>query len=77
MLIVLIYYYNKANGCSFISFSIMQFGLAASALRAGKAIDKPVGQLIVAACVVDDILALILLSMFKVCQASSVKHNHV
>jgi Kef-type K+ transport system membrane component KefB len=29
-------------------------------------LDTPVGQLIVAACVIDDILALILLSMFKV-----------
>ena len=29
-------------------------------------IDTPVGQLIVASCVVDDVLALILLSMFKV-----------
>src|SRR6056300_1646040 len=29
-------------------------------------LDTPVGQLIVASCVVDDVLALILLSMFKV-----------
>jgi len=35
-------------------------------LKSHLRLDTPVGQLIVAACVVDDILALILLSMFKV-----------
>ena len=34
--------------------------------QSGKMLDTPVGQLIVASCVVDDVLALILLSMFKV-----------
>jgi len=34
--------------------------------KSGKMLDTPVGQLIVASCVVDDILALIQLSMFKV-----------
>jgi Kef-type K+ transport system membrane component KefB len=48
------------------SFSPTSLGVAASALKAGKMIDTPVGQLIVAACVIDDILALILLSMFQV-----------
>ena len=48
------------------SFSPTSLGVAASALRAGKMIDTPVGQLIVASCVIDDILALILLSMFQV-----------
>ena len=48
------------------SFSPTSLGVAASALKAGKMIDTPVGQLIVASCVIDDILALILLSMFQV-----------
>ena len=48
------------------SFSPTSLGVAASALKAGKMADTPVGQLIVAACVIDDILALILLSMFQV-----------
>jgi Kef-type K+ transport system membrane component KefB len=48
------------------SFSPTSLGVAASALKAGKMIDTPVGQLIVAACVIDDILALILLGMFQV-----------
>lgn len=48
------------------SFSPTSLGVAASALKDGKMIDTPVGQLIVAACVIDDILALILLSMFQV-----------
>ncbi|KAL7533761.1 hypothetical protein ACHAXR_009976 [Thalassiosira sp. AJA248-18] len=48
------------------SFSPTSLGVAASALKSGKMLDTPVGQLIVASCVVDDVLALILLSMFKV-----------
>jgi len=48
------------------SFSPTSLGVAASALKQGKMLDTPVGQLIVSACVVDDILALILLSMFQV-----------
>ena len=48
------------------SFSPTSLGVAASALKAGKMLDTPVGQLIVSSCVVDDILALILLSMFQV-----------
>lgn len=48
------------------SFSPTSLGVAASALKTGKMLDTPVGQLIVASCVVDDILALILLSMFQV-----------
>lgn len=48
------------------AFSPTSLGVAASALKSGKMLDTPVGQLIVAACVVDDILALILLSMFQV-----------
>ena len=48
------------------SFSPTSLGVAGSALKSGKMADTPVGQLIVAACVVDDILALILLSIFQV-----------
>eukprot|EP00578_Thalassiosira_sp_NH16_P024234 CAMPEP_0181102102 /NCGR_PEP_ID=MMETSP1071-20121207/14128_1 /TAXON_ID=35127 /ORGANISM="Thalassiosira sp., Strain NH16" /LENGTH=971 /DNA_ID=CAMNT_0023185037 /DNA_START=77 /DNA_END=2992 /DNA_ORIENTATION=- len=48
------------------SFSPTSLGVAASALKSGKMLDTPVGQLIVASCVVDDVLALILLSLFKV-----------
>lgn len=48
------------------AFSPTSLGVAASALKAGKMLDTPVGQLIVASCVIDDILALILLSMFQV-----------
>jgi len=48
------------------SFSPTSLGVAASALKSGKMLDTPVGQLIVASCVVDDVLALILLSIFKV-----------
>jgi len=48
------------------SFSPTSLGVAASALKSGKMLDTPVGQLIVASCVVDDVLALIILSMFKV-----------
>ncbi|KAL7544273.1 hypothetical protein ACHAWF_007655 [Thalassiosira exigua] len=48
------------------AFSPTSLGVAASALKSGKMLDTPVGQLIVAACVVDDILALILLSLFQV-----------
>ncbi len=48
------------------SFSPTSLGVAASALKQGKMLDTPVGQLIVSSCVVDDILALILLSMFQV-----------
>ena len=48
------------------SFSPTSLGVAASALKQGKMLDTPVGQLIVSSCVVDDIMALILLSMFQV-----------
>ena len=48
------------------AFSPTSLGVAASALKQGKMLDTPVGQLIVSSCVVDDILALILLSMFQV-----------
>ena len=48
------------------SFSPTSLGVAASALKTGKMLDTPVGQLIVSSCVVDDILALVLLSMFQV-----------
>ena len=48
------------------SFSPTSLGVAASALKTGKMLDTPVGQLVVASCVVDDIMALILLSMFQV-----------
>ena len=48
------------------SFSPTSLGVAASALKQGKMLDTPVGQLIVSSCVIDDVLALILLSMFQV-----------
>lgn len=48
------------------SFSPTSLGVAASALKTGKMLDTPIGQLVVASCVVDDIMALILLSMFQV-----------
>jgi len=48
------------------SFAPTSLGVAASALGGGGMINTPVGQLIIAACVVDDIIGLVLLSMFKV-----------
>ncbi|KAL3792022.1 hypothetical protein ACHAWO_003978 [Cyclotella atomus] len=48
------------------SFSPTSADCRCGALKAGKMIDTPVRQLIVAACVIIDILALILLSMFQV-----------
>lgn len=40
--------------------------MAASALSSGGMLNTPVGQLIVASCVIDDVLGLVLLSMFQV-----------
>jgi len=48
------------------SFSPTSLGVAASALSSGGMLNTPVGQLIVASCVIDDVLGLILLSMFQV-----------
>lgn len=48
------------------SFAPTSLGVAASALGGGGMINTAVGQLIIASCVVDDIIGLILLSMFQV-----------
>ena len=48
------------------AFAPTSLGVAASALSGGGMINTSVGQLIMAACVVDDIIGLILLSMFQV-----------
>jgi Kef-type K+ transport system membrane component KefB len=47
-------------------FSPTSFGVASNALNAGNVLNTPVGQLIVAACVLDDLIALVLLSMLRV-----------
>lgn len=48
------------------AFAPTSLGVAASALNGGGMVNTSVGQLIIAACVVDDIIGLILLSMFQV-----------
>jgi Kef-type K+ transport system membrane component KefB len=48
------------------AFAPTSLGVAASALSQGGMINTSVGQLIIAACVVDDIIGLVLLSMFQV-----------
>ena len=48
------------------AFAPTSLGVAASALSGGGMINTPVGQLIIASCVVDDIIGLVLLSMFQV-----------
>lgn len=48
------------------AFAPTSLGVASNALNAGCVANTPVGQLIVAACVVDDIVGLILLSMLEV-----------
>ena len=48
------------------SFAPTSLGVASSALASGDASDTPVGQLIIAACVLTDIIGLLLLSMFQV-----------
>ena len=48
------------------SFSPTSLGVASNALSVGKVLNTPVGQLIIAACVVDDILGLVLLSLLEV-----------
>ena len=47
-------------------FSPTSLAVAANALSTGKALNTPVGQLIVASCVIDDIIALVILSMLEV-----------
>ena len=47
-------------------FSPTSLGVASNALAAGNVYNTPVGQLIVASCVVDDIIGLILLSVIQV-----------
>jgi Kef-type K+ transport system membrane component KefB len=47
-------------------FSPTSLGVASNALAAGNVYNTPVGQLIVAACVVDDIIGLVLLSVIQV-----------
>jgi Kef-type K+ transport system membrane component KefB/Ca2+-binding EF-hand superfamily protein len=48
------------------SFAPTSLGVASSALSSGDVSDTPVGQLIMAACVLSDIIGLVLLSMFQV-----------
>jgi Kef-type K+ transport system membrane component KefB len=48
------------------SFSPTSLGVASNALAAGNVYNTPVGQLIVAACVIDDIIGLIFLSVIQV-----------
>ena len=48
------------------SFAPTSLGVAASALNSGGMGHTPIGQLITASCVVDDVIGLILLSMFQV-----------
>mmetsp|Transcript_13138 Transcript_13138/g.24691 ORF Transcript_13138/g.24691 Transcript_13138/m.24691 type:complete len:843 (-) Transcript_13138:247-2775(-) len=50
-------------------FSPTSLGVASNALSSGKMLNTPVGQLIVAACVLDDILGLIILSILEVLNA--------
>mmetsp|Transcript_21173 Transcript_21173/g.28166 ORF Transcript_21173/g.28166 Transcript_21173/m.28166 type:complete len:1051 (-) Transcript_21173:3288-6440(-) len=47
-------------------FSPTSLGVAANALSGGKALNTPVGQLIVASAVIDDMIGLIILSMLDV-----------
>ena len=47
-------------------FSPTSLGVAANALSGGKALNTPVGQLIVASAVIDDMIGLIILSMLEV-----------
>mmetsp|Transcript_12582 Transcript_12582/g.15482 ORF Transcript_12582/g.15482 Transcript_12582/m.15482 type:complete len:820 (-) Transcript_12582:1380-3839(-) len=48
------------------AFSPTSLGVASNALSAGGVLNTPVGQLIVAACVIDDVFGLIFLSMLGV-----------
>lgn len=48
------------------SFAPSSFGVAAGALTAGEIINTPIGQMIVASSVVDDVLGLILLAIVEV-----------
>jgi Kef-type K+ transport system membrane component KefB len=50
-------------------FSPTSLGVASNALSSGRMLNTPVGQLIVAACVLDDILGLIILSVLEVLNA--------
>ena len=47
-------------------FAPTSLGVAANALTTGKALNTPVGQLIVASAVIDDVIGLIILSMLNV-----------
>jgi Kef-type K+ transport system membrane component KefB len=47
-------------------FSPTSLGVASNALQAGGISNTPIGQLIVASCVLDDIIALIILSIIQV-----------
>ncbi len=56
---------KTALGVGF-SFAPTSLGVASSALSSGGVSNTPVGQLIMAACVLTDIIGLVLLSMFEV-----------
>ena len=52
-------------------FAPTSLGVAANALSGGKALNTPVGQLIVASAVIDDVIGLIILSMLDVLVADA------
>ena len=60
-------------------FAPTSLGVASNALSAGNVLNTPVGQLIVAACVIDDVIGLIILSMIEVLvdEAAGVKDYFV
>ena len=56
----------KTSIASGACFAPTSLGVAANALSSGKALNTPVGQLIVASAVIDDVIGLIILSMLEV-----------
>ena len=56
----------QAAVCLGAVFSPTSFGVASNALILGKVINTPVGQIIVAAAVIDDVIALVILSVVQV-----------
>lgn len=48
------------------SFSPTSLGVASNALSSGRMLNTPVGQLILASCVLDDIIGLVLLSIIQI-----------
>ena len=48
------------------TFSPTSLAVASNALNAGNVLNTPVGQLIVAACVIDDVIGLVIMSMLEI-----------